>query len=106
MSFFDIINVQVLAVGLAGGFVHALKPSIVKKATPWEVVGYIVTGGFAANFFLQFVPLLLKIQNEIFVSDGTNSVNLAIAFAIGMSGRRICDEVERLMAKLWKAKNE
>jgi hypothetical protein len=89
-----ILHVQYLAAGSMGGLVHAFR---IKKATPWEIIGYIMVGAIAANFI---APQALKIL------AGTPSG--FIAFGIGMSGRHICLVLEKCFSAIdiWKTKNE
>ena len=75
-----IINIQYSAAGAMGGLVHAFR---VPKASPWQRVGYIITGAIAANFI---VPQLLVMMKQ--VPSGF------VAFGIGMSGKHICYGVE------------
>ena len=92
---FAIIDIPLLAAGSMGGLVHAFR---VKKATPWEVVGYIVVGGLAANFI---APQVLKILTVI--------PSAFIAFGVGMSGKHLCYYMEKFFDKLdvlGKTKNE
>ena len=70
------INIQYLVAGFAGGIVHAF---LVRKAGPWEIIGYIVVGGLAANFF---TPQMLRLLSQI--PPGL------LAFLVGMGGFRIC----------------
>lgn len=93
--FFGFIDVQLTAAGFLGGLVHAFR---VEKATPWQVVGYIVTGGIAANFIApQALKLLVGLSAQF------------VAFGIGMSGRYLCDAMEKFFDKLdvlGRTKNE
>lgn len=93
---FSILDVQLIAAGFLGGLVHAFR---LEKATPWQVVGYIVVGGIAANFIAPQVLKLLTLLPAGFV-----------AFGIGMSGKHLCFVLEkffdRLLDTLGKARNE
>ena len=92
-SVLGIIDVQLLAAGFLGGLVHAFR---VEKATPWQIVGYILTGGLAANFI---APQVLKMMT-LFPSG-------FVAFGIGMSGRHLCDLLEKIFDNvLGRTKNE
>lgn len=94
----DLIDAKLMAAGFLGGLIHAFR---LKKATPWEVVGYILTGGIAANFI---APQVLKVLTALtFVPPAF------VAFGIGMSGKHLCYALEKLFNKLdvlWKTKNE
>lgn len=90
-----IINVQCMAAGSLGGMVHAFR---LKKPTTWEVIGYIVTGGIAANFI---APQMLKILTMFPV--------VFLAFGVGLGGKHICYGLEKFFNRLgvlWKTKNE
>ena len=90
---FDLIDVHLLAAGFLGGMVHAFN---VRKATPWQFIGYILVGGIAANFI---APQMLKIL--ALVPSGF------VAFGIGMSGKHLCLILERTFDNLLgKIKNE
>jgi hypothetical protein len=86
-AFFD-INIHYLIAGFAGGIVHAI---LVRKAGPWEIIGYIVVGGLAANFF---TPQVLRLLNQF--PEGL------IAFMVGMGGFRICRQADKFFAGTWK----
>lgn len=85
--FFD-LNIQYLVAGFAGGIVHAF---LVRKAKPWEIIGYIVVGGLSANFF---VPQLLRLLTQIPAG--------LLAFLVGMGGFRICRQADKFFAGVWK----
>lgn len=87
LSFLD-INIQYLVAGFAGGIVHAF---LVRKAGPWEIIGYIVVGGLAANFF---TPQVLKILTQMPAG--------LLAFMVGMGGFRICRQADKFFAGTWK----
>lgn len=90
-----IFNMQCLAAGSLGGMVHAFR---LKKPTVWEVVGYIVVGGIAANFI---APQMLKILTMFPV--------MFLAFGVGLAGKQICYVLEKVfstLAILGKTKNE
>ena len=82
------VNIHYLIPGIAGGIVHAF---LVRKAGPWEIIGYIVVGGLAANFF---VPQLLRLLTQI--PPGL------LAFMVGMGGFRICRQADKFFAGTWK----
>jgi hypothetical protein len=82
----NIIDPELIAAGFLGGLVHAVR---VKKATPWEVVGFIVVGGLAANFIAPQVLRILTLVPPAFV-----------AFGVGMSGKRLCYYLEKFVDKL------
>lgn len=82
------INVQYLVAGFAGGIVHAF---LVRKARPWEIIGYIVVGGLAANFF---TPQMLKLLSQFPAG--------LLAFLVGMGGFRICRQADKFFAGTWK----
>jgi hypothetical protein len=93
---FDIIDAQLTACGFLGGMVHAFRA---EKATPWEVVGYVVSGGMAANFI---TPEALKVAAFLPAAF----VHFA-AFGIGLSGKHLCFVLEMLFnTLLGKTKNE
>jgi hypothetical protein len=77
------LNIQYLVAGFAGGIVHAF---MVRKATAWEVIGYIVVGGLTANFF---VPQLLRV-----ISLFNQAPGLA-AFIVGIGGFHICRRADK-----------
>ena len=89
---FFFINLQYLVVGFLGGLIHAFR---VKKASPWEVIGYIMAGGMAANFF---VPPLLKLMTVI--PPWMSNFDGLLAFGIGMSGRKLCNYAEKWFGSL------
>lgn len=97
---FGIINAHYFAAGLLGGLVHSFR---LEKATPWKVIGHIITGGLAANFLtpalLNFIsPQVLKLLPPGFVG-----------FGMGMSGRYTCYGIEKIFNSwnlLRKTKNE
>lgn len=82
----SILDIQFIAAGALGGLVHAFR---VQKATPWEIVGFIVVGSLAANFMAPQVLKLLTLLPSGFV-----------AFGIGMSGKHLCYAVEKFFDKL------
>lgn len=85
-GFGNIIAPELIAAGFLGGLVHAFR---VKKATPWEVIGYIVVGGLAANFIApQMLRILTLIPPEF------------VAFGVGMSGKHLCYCLEKFFDKL------
>jgi hypothetical protein len=90
------INVQYLVAGFMGGIVHAFR---LKKATPWEVIGYIVAGGLTANYF---TPQLLRFMPHLPAG--------LTAFMIGYGGFRICRVADKYLADSWnpfgKTENE
>jgi hypothetical protein len=93
--FFDFIYPELIAAGFLGGLVHAFR---IDKATPWEIVKFIVVGGIAANFL---APQVLKILP--WLPPGF------IAFGTGMNGKHLCYVMELFFAKLdilGKTKNE
>lgn len=90
-----VIDSKMLAAGFLGGLVHAFR---LKKATPWEIVKYIVIGGLAANFI---APQMLKLLT--LVPSGF------VAFGVGMSGKHLCYMLEKFFDKLdmlGRTKNE
>lgn len=90
---FAIIDIPLLAAGSMGGLVHAFR---VKKATPWERVGYVLVGGIAANFIAPQVLRMMALVPSGF-----------IAFGIGMSGERICFCIEKIFSSVFgKIRNE
>lgn len=97
-AFLDLIDAKLMAAGFLGGLIHAFR---VKKATPWEVIGYVLTGGIAANFI---APQALKVLTAL-----TFIPPAFVAFGIGMSGKHLCFAIEKAFNKLdvlWKTKNE
>lgn len=87
-AFFD-INIQYLAPGLMGGAMHAF---FVKKPTPWEIVGYIMGGMLAANFF---TPLALNGMN--FIVPWLLNFPGPVAFLLGMGGFQICSRADKIV---------
>ena len=107
----DIFNIQILAAGIMGGFVHSFK---VKNAGPWTIIGYISVGGITA---ILLTPYLVRFQFELisaFVKmqqmGVTEIPSILVAFGIGMCGRAICDHIEEVVLKVLgtkrKTKNE
>lgn len=95
VGFFDIIDARLFAAGFLGGLVHAWR---IQKATPWEIIGFIVVGGIAANFIAPQVLRILTLVPSDFV-----------AFCVGMSGKHLCYYLEKFFDKLdllGKTKNE
>lgn len=74
-------NIQYLAVGMMGGIMHAF---FVRKSTAWQIIGYILAGGLAANFFVPYVLRML-----------TPLPTGLLSFLIGMGGFRICRHADK-----------
>lgn len=93
--FLNLIDAQLLAAGFLGGLIHAFRD---EKATPWQVMKYIVTGGVAANFLAPEVLHILAAVPAGF-----------IGFGIGLSGKHLCLVLEKIFDKLdvlGRTKNE
>ena len=108
---FGIINVHYFAAGLLGGLVHSFR---LEKVTPWQVMGHIVAGGLAANFFAPTVfSGIIMFNNSAanFIPAGLLNVMTPgfIGFGFGMSGRYTCYTIEKAF-NAWnpfgKTKNE
>src|SRR5438105_5480092 len=85
------IHIQLLVYGLMGGVVRVF---FTRKATPREIIGYIVVGGFAANFFAPPLLMILTRLPELMMQF----VPWPLAFVIGMGGLRICKEDDLLLS--------
>ncbi len=91
----ELINVQCLAAGAAGGLVHAWRD---EKATAWDAVRYIGVGALAANFI---APQLLRMLAVFPIGF--------VAFGVGMAGKHFCLMIETTFSKIdlfGKTKNE
>lgn len=82
---FDIIDAQITACGFLGGMVHAFND---EKATPWQIVKSIVTGGVTANFIAPHVWTILVFVHPAFLYFA--------AFGIGLTGKHQCRALERI----------
>jgi flagellar biosynthesis protein FliQ len=105
MGGYEIINLNLLITGFMGGFFRiSMEPN---PPTPWKLVRYVILGGFASNFFVPLlliivvaVPqLLTKIQ---FPEAAIKFVPWSVAFLIGMGGLRIGQWADRQLAKWLK----
>ena len=91
---FGIIDAQITACGFLGGMVHAFND---EKATPWQIVKSIVTGGATANFIAPHVWVILDFIHPALLYTA--------AFGIGLTGKHQCMALERIF-KGRKPENE
>ena len=86
-----LINIDLLFAGCMGGLVHACNE---EKATPWQIVRFIIVGGLTANFATQMVFTVITLSGFPFAQ-------LTSAFWIGMTGKKICHYMEGKIGS-WK----
>lgn len=80
------LSLKDLVAGFAGGIVNTF---VFKKSNPWEIIGSIIVGGFAANYLGS--PLSKMIGTSLGVSD----------FIVGLAGMAICQGIVE-SASSWK----
>lgn len=93
---FGIIDAQITACGFLGGMVHAFND---ERATPWQTVKSILTGGVVSNFLAPQLLGVMFFMPGMFV--------YFFAFGIGLSGKYLAGYLELIFnAVLGKPKNE
>ena len=102
---YEIININLLVIGFMGGFFRiSMEPH---PPTPWELVRYVVLGGFASNFFVPLLLIIVTIVPQLLTKIQIPEVAIkaslwSVAFVIGMGGLRIGKWADRQMAKWLK----
>ena len=92
--FFDFIYPKLIAAGLLGGLIHAIRED--KTTNPKDIIRFMLIGSAAANFFTPYVLGIVMIFPWGLV-----------AFGIGMSGKHLSIGAEILFNKiLGKTENE
>jgi uncharacterized membrane protein len=87
-----LIDIDLLFAGCMGGLVHACNE---EKATPWEIIRFIIVGGLTANFSVQMAFIAVTSLGQFQFADWV------AAFWIGMSGKKICYHAEGVIGS-WK----